>query len=137
MLSLHFAALNYRNPDKNRYAYKLEGFDDKWREVGNQRSALYTNLDAGDYTFRVRAANNDGVWNQEGRSIRIIQRPPPWKTAWAYSIYGLILVSAVLLLLQSQLKKRRRLEEQSRVLELKVAERTAELKEKTPLFKPC
>lgn len=130
MVSLHFAALNFRNPDKNRYAYKLEGFDDNWREVGNQRSALYTNLDAGDYVFRVRAANNDGVWNQEGRSIRIIQRPPPWKTAWAYSAYGLVLVSALLLLLQSQLKKRRRLEEQSRLLELKVAERTAELKEK-------
>ncbi|RZA05971.1 MAG: hypothetical protein EOO68_05815, partial [Moraxellaceae bacterium] len=71
MLSLHFAALNFRNPDKNRYAYKLEGFDEQWRDVGNQRSALYTNLDAGNYIFRIRAANNDGVWNDEGRSIQI------------------------------------------------------------------
>ncbi|HMY38657.1 MAG TPA: two-component regulator propeller domain-containing protein, partial [Marinagarivorans sp.] len=130
MLSLHFAALNFRNPDKNRYAYKLEGFDDNWREVGNQRSALYTNLDAGNYVFRVRAANNDGVWNEEGRSIRIIQRAPPWKTRWAYGAYGFISLSMLLLLVRAQFKKRRHLEAQSRLLELKVAERTAELNEK-------
>ena len=88
-------------------------------EVGNQRSALYTNLDAGDYTFRVRAANNDGVWNQEGRSIRIIQRPPPWKTVlglqhlWVNTRIGCAAFTTV------AIEKRRRLEEQNAVLELK------------------
>ncbi|HEY6529668.1 MAG TPA: two-component regulator propeller domain-containing protein [Cellvibrionaceae bacterium] len=130
MLSLHFAALNFRNPDKNRYAYKLEGFDEQWRDVGNQRSALYTNLDAGSYMFRVRAANNDGVWNDEGRSIRIVQLPPPWKSTWAYVFYAVILISFISQLVCWQLNKRRRLEEQSRLLEIKVAERTAQLHEK-------
>ncbi len=130
MLSLHFAALNFRNPDKNRYAYKLEGFDDTWRQVGNQRSALYTNLDAGNYVFRVRAANNDGVWNDEGRSIHILQLAPPWKTGWAYAAYGVILLSIVAMLVHSQFKKRRHLVQQSRLLEIKVAERTAQLHEK-------
>ena len=77
MFSFGFSALNFRDPDKNQYAYKLEGFDDKWREVGNQRTALYTNISAGEYTFRVKASNNDGVWNEVGRAIVIRQLPPP------------------------------------------------------------
>lgn len=130
MLSLHFSALNFRSSEKNAYAYKLEGFDDDWRNVGNQRSALFTNLDAGTYTFRVRAANNDGVWNNEGRSMRIIQLPPPWRSWWAYSLYALAIIGMAGLFILSQFKKRRLIEEQSRLLEIKVAERTAQLHEK-------
>lgn len=130
MLSLHFAALNFHNPDKNRYAYKLEGFDNDWREVGNQRSALYTNLDPGTYIFKVRAANNDGVWNEQGRSMRIVQLAPPWRTLWAYAFYVCVLIAVIAALVRAQLNKRRHLEEQSRLLELKVAERTAQLKQK-------
>jgi two-component sensor histidine kinase/ligand-binding sensor domain-containing protein len=91
-----FAALDYTNPQKNQYAYKLEGFDKDWISSGTRRYASYTNLDGGTYTFRVKGSNNDGVWNEEGTSIKIIITPPPWKTWWAYTLYVVALVSAVL-----------------------------------------
>ncbi len=130
MISFSFSALNYRDSDKNQYAYKLEGFDDRWREVGNQRTALYTNLDSGSYIFRVKASNNDGVWNEEGKSIQVNQLPPPWKTWWAYTTYVLAIIAMILQYAHSQRKKRRLIEAQNRLLEIKVAERTAELREK-------
>jgi diguanylate cyclase (GGDEF)-like protein len=130
MLSFSFAALNYRDPEKNLYAYKLEGFDDQWREVGNQRSALYTNLPAGSYQFRVKASNNDGIWNEEGRSIQLVILPPPWKTWWAYSIYTVLTLGLVLLFVRSQQQKVTVARNLSRELEVKVAERTAELQTK-------
>lgn len=85
-ISFRFAALNYINPNNNNYAYKLEGFkgDNGWHYVGNQRMATYTNLDAGKYIFKVKASNNDGVWNDQARSIKLIVLPPWWKTWWAY-----------------------------------------------------
>jgi PAS domain S-box-containing protein len=91
-----FAALDYTNPSKNQYAYKLEGFDKDWIYSGTRRYASYTNLDGGTYTFRVKGSNNDGVWNEEGTSLKIIITPPPWKTWWAYTLYAVALVSAVL-----------------------------------------
>jgi PAS domain S-box-containing protein len=91
-----FAALDYTNPHKNQYAYKLEGFDKDWIYAGTRRYATYTNLDGGTYTFRVKGSNNDGVWNEEGTSVKIIITPPPWKTWWAYTLYVVVLVTAVL-----------------------------------------
>ena len=92
-ISFRFAALNFINPDNNHYAYKLEGFkgDNDWHYVDNQRMATYTNLDAGTYIFRVKAANNDGVWNNQVKSIKLIVLPPWWKTWWAYLIYVAII----------------------------------------------
>jgi ligand-binding sensor domain-containing protein/signal transduction histidine kinase len=130
MFSFGFSALNYRDSDKNQYAYKLEGFDDRWREVGGQRTALYTNLDAGNYIFRVKASNNDGLWNEAGKTIKVTQLPPPWKTWWAYLIYLLAIIAIIVQFVHSQRKKRRLVEEQNRILEIKVAERTTELREK-------
>ncbi len=91
-----FAALDYTNPHKNQYAYKLEGFDKDWIYAVTRRYATYTNLDGGTYTFRVKGSNNDGVWNEEGTSVKIIITPPPWKTWWAYTLYVVVLVTAVL-----------------------------------------
>jgi signal transduction histidine kinase/ligand-binding sensor domain-containing protein/class 3 adenylate cyclase/ActR/RegA family two-component response regulator len=91
-----FAALDYTNPQKNQYAYKLVGFDKDWIYAGTQRTATYTNLDGGTYIFRVKGSNNDGVWNEKGTSIKIIISPPPWKTWWAYMLYVLALIAAVL-----------------------------------------
>jgi PAS domain S-box-containing protein len=91
-----FAALDYTNPKKNQYAYKLEGFDKDWIYAGTRRYGTYTNLDGGTYTFRVKGSNNDGVWNEEGTSVKIIITPPPWKTWWAYTLYVVVLVTAVL-----------------------------------------
>ena len=89
MFSFNFAALSYRSPSSNRYAYMLQGFDQDWHEIGSQRTATYTNISPGSYVFRVKAANRDGVWNEEGVSIAIEIAAPPWKTWWAYTGYGL------------------------------------------------
>lgn len=91
-----FAALDYTNPLKNKYAYKLEGFDKDWIYSGTRRYASYTNLNGGTYIFKVKGSNNDGVWNEEGTSIKILITPPPWKTWWAYTLYIVVLVSAVM-----------------------------------------
>jgi ligand-binding sensor domain-containing protein/signal transduction histidine kinase/DNA-binding response OmpR family regulator len=90
-ITLKFAALNFINPEKNQYTFKLQGFyDDDWHYVGNQRTATYTNLDAGTYIFQVKATNNDGVETDAIKSIQIIVLPPWWKTWWAYSLYTVI-----------------------------------------------
>ena len=83
VFSFEFAALSYANSHKNRYRYKLEGFDPGWNEVGsNQRLATYTNLDPAKYVFRVQGSNSDGVWNEEGVSLPILITPPWYKTNW-------------------------------------------------------
>ena len=83
VFSFEFAALSYANSQKNRYRYKLEGFDPGWNEVGSkQRLATYTNLDPGKYVFRVQGSNSDGVWNEEGVSLPILITPPWWRTNW-------------------------------------------------------
>lgn len=129
MLSFSFAGLNFRDADKNQYAYKLEGFDDTWREVGNQRTALYTNLPAGTFTFHVKASNNDGVWNDTGRKLTLKILPPPWKTWWALIIYCACLFALFLWLLRSQERKVLIERNINRDLEVKVSERTAELQD--------
>lgn len=86
-ISFEYVALHYSNPSKNKYAFKLENYEDDWRYVGNIRIATYTNLDPGEYVFRVKGSNNDGLWNEEGKSIRLIIKPPWWKTNWAYAAY--------------------------------------------------
>ncbi|HEY9651120.1 MAG TPA: histidine kinase dimerization/phosphoacceptor domain -containing protein, partial [Coleofasciculaceae cyanobacterium] len=93
--SFEFAALDYTNPKKNQYAYKLDGFDKNWIYSGTRRYASYTNLNPGTYVFRVKGSNNDGVWNEEGISLKILITPPPWKTWWAYLFYLITFVSAI------------------------------------------
>jgi len=93
VFTLDFALLNFTRSDKNKYRYRLEGFDKLWNEVSTS-SATYTNLPAGDYTFRVMGANNDGIWSQAAvLEIRIL--PPFWATWWAYLLYILILTVIV------------------------------------------
>jgi ligand-binding sensor domain-containing protein/anti-sigma regulatory factor (Ser/Thr protein kinase) len=83
VFTIEFAALSYFQSEKNKYAYKLTGFDKDWNYTdANRRFATYTNLDPGTYTFQVRASNNDGVWNNEGRTLKIIITPPWWNTWW-------------------------------------------------------
>ncbi len=94
-ISFEFAALHFSRPKKNEYAYKLDNYDSDWRYVGNKHTANYTNLDPGEYIFHVKAANSDGVWNEEGTSINIVINPPFWKTWWAYAIYLVLLISAI------------------------------------------
>ncbi|WP_205509015.1 hybrid sensor histidine kinase/response regulator transcription factor [Longitalea arenae] len=96
IFSLEFAALNYSNPEKNQYAYKLEGFNDDWLMTdGAHRTITYTNLDPGKYIFRVKASNGDGIWNEKGTALAITILPPFWKTVPAFIIYA-VLVAAIL-----------------------------------------
>lgn len=82
VFSLLYASLSYCTPEKNRYAYKLEGFDKEWNYVGSQNKATYTNLPAGTYTFKVKATNNDGIWSDQEASLKINIHPPfYWSTA--------------------------------------------------------
>ena len=86
-LSFDYVAFNYRDALHNKYAYKMDGYDEDWIYVGSRRFASYNNLREGTYTFRVKAANNDGIWNEEGASMVIHILPPPWRTWWAYLLY--------------------------------------------------
>ena len=90
--SFEFTALNFTNPGKNKYAYKLDGLDEEWIYSGNRRFANYTGVPPGNYTFRVKGSNHNGYWNEEGSSIQLTISPPPWGTWWAYCIYILILI---------------------------------------------
>jgi signal transduction histidine kinase/DNA-binding response OmpR family regulator len=90
IISFEFAALNFRNSEQNQYAYKLEGYREQWIQLGAHREATFTNLDPGEYVLRVKGSNNDGVWNEEGASLKIIITPPWWRTWWAYALYGVI-----------------------------------------------
>ena len=88
LVTFEFAALDYASPGKNKYKYKLEGFDNDWIDADAQyRRATYTSLPSGDYTLRVKAANPDGYWNEQDTSIKIHVNPPPWLSWWAYLIY--------------------------------------------------
>ncbi len=82
--------MSYRNTSKNQYAYKLEGFNDNWIQLGTKGDITFTNLDPGEYTLRVKGSNNDGVWNEEGASLKITITPPWWQTRWAYTFYVLL-----------------------------------------------
>ncbi len=101
---IEFAALNYVDREKNNYAYKMEGFDKEWSFVGNARTATYTNLDPGEYTFHVKASNNDGVWNEEGTYITIVITPPFWKTWWFRIIIALSVLGAILSFTTARMK---------------------------------
>ena len=123
-IGLEYAALNFIVPEKNQYAIMLEGFDKEWNYVGNKREVTYTNLDPGVYTFRVKASNNDGIWNKEGASLKIIITPPIWKTAW----FRLTLIILIILIAYGvHLARVRNIVEYGRKLEKKVAEKTKDL----------
>jgi signal transduction histidine kinase/ligand-binding sensor domain-containing protein/DNA-binding response OmpR family regulator len=92
VFSIKYAALNYISPKKNQYAYRLEGFEDEWNYVGNKREATYTNIAPGEYTFRVKASNNDGIWNEKGTAINILILPPFWQTKCAVFLYILLFI---------------------------------------------
>jgi signal transduction histidine kinase len=125
VFSFEFAALDYTHPAKNQYAYKMDGFDKTWTYSGNRRFVTYTHLDPDEYVFRVKASNNDGVWNEEGAAIKITITPPWWRTWWAYGFYGLILAAGIFAVDRIQ---RRRLIKQERQ---RAALREAELRAQT------
>ncbi len=90
LVTFAFSALDFTSSENNRYRYRLEGFDTGWNNVGGQRSATYTNLDAGDYLFQARAANADGVWNEQGLAIPLHVAAAPWNTPLAKVAYAAV-----------------------------------------------
>lgn len=122
--TFEFIALDYTTPEKNNYAYQMEGFDSEWVQCGNKREANYTNLDAGEYTFRVKASNNDGVWNETGTFIKVIILPPWWKTWWFRIFEVLSIISLLTYVFVSRI---RQFQKQKELLERLVAEKTSEL----------
>jgi signal transduction histidine kinase/ligand-binding sensor domain-containing protein/DNA-binding response OmpR family regulator len=98
VFSLEFAALDFSNPDKVKYAYMLEGFSKQWLTADNKtRKATFTNLDPGDYVFKVKTADDQGGWNPDGLSLQIHILPPFWKTPLAYTLYGILLIMVLFL----------------------------------------
>ncbi|NOX19262.1 MAG: hypothetical protein GXO87_13395 [Chlorobi bacterium] len=96
LLSFEFSALDFTNPAKNQYAYMMVGLENNWNYIGGRHFVTFTTLPPGDYTFKVKGANSDGIWNRQGASIKILVAPPPWKTWWAYSLYVFTLIGFVL-----------------------------------------
>lgn len=105
VITFEFASLDFSSPDKNQYAYKLDGYNDDWIYSGNLGSATYTNLPHGEYTFRVKGSNNDGLWNEEGLSLAVIISPPWWRTWWAYGMYTILLLNGLYLLRRYELNR--------------------------------
>lgn len=96
ILGFEFAALHFSKPGKNRYAYRLQGFNDDWIETdARNRYAQYTNLNAGDYVFQVKAANGDGLWSEDSTAVRITVLPAPWNTWWAQALYAATLLAVI------------------------------------------
>src|SRR5262249_2400828 len=125
-LSFEFAALNFTQAEKNQYAYKMEGLDRDWIYSGNRRYAGYPNLTPGEYMFRIKGSNNDGIWNEEGATIKIIISAPLWKRWWAYLLYLGSVAGVGYLGHRFRLET---LERRNRLLEAKVLERTTVLAE--------
>ncbi|MDP2337792.1 MAG: two-component regulator propeller domain-containing protein [Bacteroidota bacterium] len=124
VLTFYFAVMDFTAPEKNQYAYKMEGFDEDWVYSGNKREATYTNLNPGEYVFRVKGSNNDGVWNETGTSIQITILPPWWYTWWfkLIAIFTIIFIFGFI-----YLSRVRNLKNQKILLEKLVAIKTTEL----------
>jgi len=107
VFSFEFAALHYSAPERNQYAYMLEGFDKNFIMCGTRRFVSYTNLDPGEYTLRVLGSNKDGVWNTQGASLKIRINPPLWKTWWAYSLYIAISAGIIFMIMRYRIRRNR------------------------------
>jgi diguanylate cyclase (GGDEF)-like protein len=134
VVTFEFAALDFAAPQDNRYAYKLEGFDRDWIHAGTRASATYTDLPGGRYVFRVRGANDDGVWNEDGLALDVRVAPPPWLTVWAYAGYAGLFVLTLFAVWAAQQRRvareagySRRLEDEVRARTQELADRNAEL----------
>jgi ligand-binding sensor domain-containing protein/class 3 adenylate cyclase/predicted metal-dependent HD superfamily phosphohydrolase len=125
VISFEFAALHYSYPLKNQHKYMLENFNDDWVDIGNSRRANYTNLDPGEYTFKVKVSNSDGIWSDDVAQIRVIVEPPFWRTIWFIIIFYIIIP---LLMIYGIIRYRiKQVQSQKELLEVQVRERTYEV----------
>ncbi len=124
VVSFEFASLDYASPEKNHYAYRLEGLQDDWTDLGARRFIMLTTLPAGRYTLRVKGTNSDGVWSDEGVSLNISVRPPWWRSLWAYVFYLGLLSGAVFAIVRFERARER---EKGELVEAELRMQTAEL----------
>lgn len=103
--TIKFSALSYVFSSNNQYSYKLEGFDNNWSAPTYESSANYTNIPPGEYTFKVKACNNDGIWNQNDASLTIIITPPMWKTWYAYTFYIIFIICMISLFFRYRMRE--------------------------------
>jgi len=121
VVAFEFASLDYSSPEKNRYAYRLDGFDRSWNYVGSQNLATYTNLDPGDYVFRVRGTNADGVWSTHEQLLNITIIPPFYKTVWFIVAMVLALVlAATLIIRKAFLVQKQKADREKELIELQL-----------------
>jgi len=102
LISFEFAALDFSQPSKNNYQYKLEGLDEDWINLGVLNRATFTNLPSGSFLLKVRGSNNDGIWSDEAINLQVIVKPAPWASWWAFVIYSLLFGAALILVIRSQ-----------------------------------
>jgi len=125
VVGFEFAALDYADPARNKYAYMLEGQDPQWIYTNaDNRRISYSNLSAGTYTFRVKGANKDGIWNEQGKSLKVIVKPAPWFSWWAYAMYLLTVLGLLHWIINRKNKANQRI---NQMLKAEVAKQTKEL----------
>lgn len=124
VISFEFASLHYSYPAGNSHKYMLENFDEDWVEIGNNRRANYTNLDAGEYVFKVKVANSDGVWSDEVAKINVVVEPPIWGTWW-FRVLGIFIILTIIYVYS--ISRIDRVKQQKELLEVQVRERTQEV----------
>ncbi len=129
--TIEFAALEYTNPKKNRYTYKMEGISNEWVDIGNRKFVPFFALQPGEYTFKVKGSNNDGVWNEKEISIAIVILPPWWRSTYAYIVYLIIIVVAIIAFIK---RRESILKNDKKILEQKVLERTLQIEEQNKLI---
>ena len=122
--TIEFAALEYTNTAKNRYAYQMQGITESWNDIGNRHFVHFTKMPPGEYIFRVKGTNNDGIWNETGTSLNIHISPPWWRSLLAYILYLIFIIILIILLVYL---RERNLIREKKILEEKVNLRTAEI----------
>ena len=129
--TIEFAALEYTDPKKNNYLYQMEGISNDWVDMGNRKFAPFTGLPPGNYNFKVKGSNNDGVWNEKEISVNIIILPPWWKSIYAYIAYLMLTLLSIVLFIKI---RERKLMHDKKNLEQKVAKRTLQVEEQNHLI---
>ena len=124
VFTIEFAALNYTSALQNEYAYYLEGLEKQWNYVGSRRFASYSGLQPGSYVFHVKGSNNCGVWNEKGRSLRLIIMPPFWQTWWFRSLLILLILAVIAIVFRLRIHA---IKKQKEELERQVKDRTHEI----------
>ena len=131
-ISFEFAALHFAAPKKNRYAYIMEGLEKEWNDANDRNFVNFTNLPPGHYTFKVRASNNDGVWNEKGASLKIRVVPPVWATLWFRGLAAVFLLALIVAVFRA---RTRSIRQRAVTLERNVAARTTELQQEITVRK--